>query len=333
MRGQVAAVTGCAFLFIGAEARADGMRLEYQRSPDVIRACPDEETFRQMATVWARGEDPFRAGAVDAVRVVLDRSGPNYRATIALVGPDGEQRGNAEVHTLSSCIEVAREAASSVYLAVAPVTGPAAPAPRPPPAASPVPPPAAPVHGPAPAPPPAPARRVLVQVGAGAAAVLGFSPNPSAGFGGFVGVRFQGMPAWSLSAEARADIDTAGAVVPLSGGGSAQPRAGFAGGTLAPCVHASWFLGCGLVTLGQVRTAAGDEPEPRGGDALYFGVGARAGVEIPIIALPARPAIAVQVTADGLVSVVRPGVRVNGEALWQAPLAAGLFGARLVTIF
>jgi hypothetical protein len=172
-----------------------------------------------------------------------------------------------------------------------------------------------------------------VQLGAGGGLVVGFSPNPSAGFGGLVGVRLLGSPSWSFSAEGRADLDTAGELVALADGTSASPRAGFAGGTLAPCVHASWFFGCALATLGHVRASAGDAAQPSDGAGPYFGLGGRAGLEIPIVALPARPAFAVQLAADGLVTVVRPGVLVNGEELWRAPIAAGLFGARLVTIF
>ena len=149
----------------------------------------------------------------------------------------------------------------------------------------------------------------------------------------------------------RADIDTAGDVIALADGTTASPRAGFAGGTLAPCVHASWFFGCALATLGHVRASAGDATQPTDGAGVYFGLGGRAGLEIPLLArkapkpagassappavamLRAPPLLAVQLAADGPVTVVRPGVLVNGEELWRAPIAAGLFGARLVTIF
>jgi hypothetical protein len=187
-----------------------------------------------------------------------------------------------------------------------------------------------------------------VQLGAGGGLVVGFSPNPSAGFGGLVGVRFLGSPSWSFSAEGRADIDTAGEAIALADGTSASPRAGFAGGTLAPCVHASWFFGCALATLGHVRGTAGDDAQPQGMDGLYFGLGGRAGLEIPLlprsgpeharlfrpVPVPARPPFwRCSSPRTALVTVVRPGVLVNGEELWRAPIAAGLFGARLVTIF
>ncbi len=141
-------------------------------------------------------------------------------------------------------------------------------------------------------------------------------------------------------------------MIALADGTNASPRAGFAGGTLAPCVHASWFFGCALATLGHVRASAGDAAQPSDGAGPYFGLGGRAGLEIPLLArrgseargrllrpAPRRdapgppPVLAVQLAADGLVTVVRPGVLVNGEELWRAPIAAGLFGARLVTIF
>ena len=304
------------------------MRLDYQRVPGVVNACPDEEAFRHMVGVFNKGEDPFTADAADVLRVTLDQRGAAYHTTIAVLGPDGVQRGAAEEHTLRTCPEAAREAASTAYLVVAPFTFPSPPAPSSPPPPTTAPPRPAPLP-----PPPPPARRVFVQLGAGGGLVVGFSPNPSAGFGGLVGVRLLGSPSWSFSAEARADLDTAGELVALADGTSASPRAGFAGGSLAPCVHASWFFGCALATLGHVRTAAGEDAQPQGGDAFYFGLGGRAGLEIPIVALPARPAFAVQLAADGLVTVVRPGVLVNGEELWRAPIAAGLFGARLVTIF
>lgn len=330
------------------------MRLDYQRAPGVTNACPDEETFRQMVGVFAKGDDPFSPDAADVVRVILDQRGASYHATIVVLGPDGAQRGNAEEHTFRTCPEGAREAASTAYLIVAPFTFPtpaqtasSASIPSPPAAA---PPPEAP---PLAVPPPAPpsARRVLVQLGAGAGLVVGLSPKPSAGFTALVGVRMAGSPSWSVSVEGRADIDTTGDRIPLTEGVIAQPRAGFAGGTLAPCVHASLFFGCALASLGHVRTAAGDVMRPRDGEALYFGVGGRAGLEIPLLAretpdraaasapphakpaFPAPPLLAVQLAADGLLTVVRPGVRVDDTALWQAPIGAGLFGARLLTIF
>ena len=304
------------------------MRLNYQRAPSVAQACPDEEAFRHMVGVFAKGEDVFNAAAADVLRVTLDRRGTAYHATIAVLGPDGTQRGAAEEHTVRTCPEAAREAASTAYLVVAPFSFPAPLAPSSPPPST-----APPLPASSPSPPPSPARRVFVQLGAGGGLVVGFSPNPTAGFGGLVGVRILGLPSWSFSAEGRADIDMAGELVALADGTSASPRAGFAGGTLAPCVHASWFFGCALATLGHVRTDAGEDAQPRGGDSLYFGLGGRAGLEIPLLALPSRPAFALQLAADGLVTVVRPGVLVNGEELWRAPIAAGLLGARLVTIF
>jgi hypothetical protein len=300
------------------------MRLDYQRAPNVVRACPDEEAFRHMVGLFNKGEDLFSADAADVVRVTLDQRGAAYHVTIAVLGPDGTQRGASEEHTLRTCPEAAREAASTAFLVAAPFVFPAPSAPSSPPAPSPPPP-------PPPAPPPA--RRVFVQLGAGGGLVLGFSPSPSAGFGGLVGVRFVGSPSWSLSAEGRADLDTAGEVATLPDGSRTSPRAGFAGGSLAPCVHASWLFGCALATLGHVRTSAGSDTQPGDGEAFYFGLGGRAGVEIPIVALPARPAFAAQLAADGLLTVVRPGVLVDGAKLWEAPLAAGRFGAYLVTIF
>lgn len=123
----------------GARAQPEqggrGMRLDYQRAAAAGSACPDEATFRQMVGVFSKGEDPFKTEAASSVRVTLDRSGPFYRATVAVIGPDGAQRGAAEEHTLRTCPEAAREAASSAYLVVAPAlaAGPEKPAPSVPP--------------------------------------------------------------------------------------------------------------------------------------------------------------------------------------------------------
>ncbi len=159
------------------------MRLDYQRAPNVVQACPDEEAFRHMVGVFNKGEDAFSPDAADVLRVTLDQRGAAYHTTIAVIAPDGTQRGAAEEHTLRTCPEAAREAASTAYLVVAPFTFPTPPPPPPRPSRRPPPTP--------PRPAPSPPRASCLR-----AARRGWGPRgrllaePVRGLRGVVGVRF-----------------------------------------------------------------------------------------------------------------------------------------------
>jgi hypothetical protein len=305
------------------------MRLDYQRAPGA-EACPDADTWRDAVVSKIEGAaDPFSEAGPQVLRVSMDRRGVGYRAAFEVVDALGRPMG-AQEHTAATCPEAARALALGASLLF--VARPAAPPPPPQTTAPPLPPP------PAPQPPQTtPARRWRVQVGAGAGAAAGFSPFIAPSFAGFAGLRFplregDDAPAFAISIEGRGDLESSGGSVVGPDGQTAQVRAAFAGGTLAPCIHASrWFLGCVLLTVGQVRSTLGPDATPETRGAVFVGLGGRAGLEIPILRGP--PAFAVRVALDGWFSLARPEVQIAGEPVWTAPQGAGTLGAYLVTLF
>jgi len=322
-----------ATLFLVPAARAQATRtaaveLEYVLMPGA-ESCPAEATFREaVASQMPSGADPFVQGAPNRVRVTLGPAAGGFAGTMELFGADGRSLG-VDTKQAPTCAAVARALAlSASVLLVAPPPAVSSPSTTTPPVAS-APPAVSAVSPPQPVAPPPPA--VQVQLGAGALVTFGFAPSPSAGIGGFVGLRFPRLsPVFSLSAEARGDFDSAGAVVDLAKA-PAQPRAGFFLGTVAPCVHVRWFFGCGLFTAGTARGTAGDAYEPAEQIALYIGAGARAGVEWLFV--EGRPSFGVRLALDGLVTIVRPEIFAEGESIWLAPQGAGAAGAYVVTLF
>jgi hypothetical protein len=176
-----------------------------------------------------------------------------------------------------------------------------------------------------------PAAPLQVELGAGALLGLGFAPNPSAGFGGFVGVRFPRFGRYlGVVLEGRADLDASGSFVQLRDG-TARARTAFVGGSVAACLYLSHLFVCPLLTLGAVRGSAGDAYQPAEQLAIFAGLGGRAGVELFLVEGP--PAFGVRVSADGLFNLSRPQVYAGGELLWQAEIGAGALSAQVVTLF
>ena len=105
------------------------MRLDYQRAPNVAHACPDEEAFRHMVGVFNKGEDAFTPDAADVLRVTLDQRGTAYHATIAVLGPDGAQRGAAGGHPacVAAPAQFAGGSCGRISRGCLGATGPAAP--------------------------------------------------------------------------------------------------------------------------------------------------------------------------------------------------------------
>lgn len=308
-----------------------GTRLEYVRAPGA-EACPDEATFREaLAAQMPSGADPFVPSGPNLLRVTLAPASPGagFNATMELFGSDGRAIG-ADTKQAPTCAAAVR--AQALGASVLLVSSPAAPVP-PLPAAPVVTTPPRPVPTIAPLLPPAPPLPpvVRVQLGAGGLVVLGTAPNPSAGFAGFVGLRFPRLlPAFGFTLEGRADLGASGGVVALARG-AAQARASFAGGSVAPCLHGRWFFGCGVFTIGAVRGSAGEAYAPAEQAALFAGLGGRVGAEIMFV--EGRPSFGVRLAVDGLFTLVRPEVYADAERIWQAPSASGSAGVYLVTLF
>lgn len=324
-------LTSCALLVVSAgfaqtaaPTRA-GTRLVYQRTPGAD-SCPDEVAFREaVAAQTSNGADPFTAAGPSTLRVTLAPGPPGsgFQATMELFDATGKSAGT-DTKQAPTCAAAARSLAfsASVVFLTAPVpTGTPVTTAAPLATAPPVPPPAPPTKL-----PPA----VRVEIGAGALVGFGFAPNPSAGFGGFVGLRFpRALPAFGLMLEGRGDLDVSGDAVVLAKA-SAQPRTGFAGGSIAPCGYLRWFFGCGLFTIGAVHGTAGPAYEPAGQESLFAGLGGRIGGEVWIVDGP--PSFGVRLSLDGLFALSRPAVIADGEQVWISPLGAGAASLHLVAL-
>jgi hypothetical protein len=160
------------------------------------------------------------------------------------------------------------------------------------------------------------------------------APDVAFGFTGMVGVRLrESPPQVSLSLEARGDLDAGrGAVMR---GEQYALRTAFAGGSLVPCLHGHWLMGCGLLTVGAVRSTVGADTTPEERTALYAGAGVRAGLEVPVSALLRLkgPAVMAQVTGDFLVNMAQPGITIGGDVAWRVAAVSEAAGVRIVVIF
>lgn len=302
-------------------------RLAYERLVGA-ESCPDEMAFREaVAAQTANGADPFSAAGPSTLRVTLAPGPPGtgFRATMELFDAAGRSAGT-DTKQAPTCAAAARAlafSASVVFLTAPPPTAaPTTTSLTTAPSAIPT--------LPAPPPPTLLPPAVRVHIGAGALVGFGFAPNPSAGFGGFVGLRFpRSLPAFGLMLEGRGDVDVSGDSVVLARA-SAQPRTGFAGGSLAPCGYLRWFFGCGLFTIGAVHGSAGPAYEPAEQDSLFAGLGGRIGGEVWIVDGP--PSFGVRLSLDGLFALSRPAVIADGEQVWISPLGAGAASLHLVAL-
>src|SRR5262249_21661036 len=153
-------------------------------------------------------------------------------------------------------------------------------------------------------------------------------------FEALFGVRLRSKPPFvSISVEARADLES-GRVVMLHGTDYTL-RTSLVAGSLLPCLHSRWVIGCGLLTMGAVKGTAGVSAKPGERSAFYAGAGLRAGLELPVselLHLPG-PAFLVQLTGDLLVNIAQPGILVGNEVAWQVAPLSEAAALRLVMVF
>jgi hypothetical protein len=292
---------------------ADEARLEYLRGPGA-ESCPGEEALRDGVAAQMGGADPFTAGGAKRVVVTLARAPRSFDGEFALYDAGGSLVGRRPI-SASTCAELVQSLATSLSLALRPFLLPSAPvAPLPSPGLQPAPPPLVPPTA------PATSTRPLLRIGVGASMGFGLSPAiVSPGFGGFVGVRW---PWFSLSLEGRGDLPAT-----TDGPSVAHLQTSLAAGSLAPCFHWRWLLGCGLVTAGALH-GAGVNVHPAGQTAPYVAAGLRGGFEAPF-----SDHFAGQLFADGLLTAGRPRMLVGPTEEWVAPVASGSIGIRLVASF
>ena len=325
---RLALLAGVALLAAPVEALAAGLsRLAYSRALGAER-CPAESFLHDTAAARQPGAvDPFDDDAPRTITLKLRRGGQGYVAEATMV--EGEKLTGDKTLTHPDCA-VLVEAMAAVFTTwfftvrhdpppkPAPVCPAAPPAPQCPEAPTPQ---ELPPEEPTPAPPP-PRKPARLVAEAGALAAFGASPGPASfGLAGAVGLRWERFSV-SLGVEGH---------LPAAHDGSASVS--LVVGTAAPCVHAAWFVGCGLLEAGRVysdgpyRSDVSAWVRPR---FVYGAAGLRAGGDVPLVA----DHLALRLAAD-LIVPFSPTTVTNdfGKSAWTMPHVGAALGARLVGSF
>jgi hypothetical protein len=307
-------------------------RLTYLRSPGAV-ACPDQHLFELMIEGQNGGMNPFVKEAPDRIEVSFRLTKRGYVGRATVYDAQEKVHGSQE-WTGRTCTDVAENISVLVSSWVAPLELLAKPPPKPrcdpvpsAPVAAPacVPVPVPPARKPEPPPPPRPSRPAVVVEGG---TLLSFATLPRRpGFGLVAAIGGRGR-AFSFTLEARADLPSATDPAP----GSAPPvfaSAWLFSGTLAPCVHVGFFVGCGLVSGGVLMEQSSTDPDITEAHP-YVALGGRAGGELPL-----SSGLALRVSADLLVPLFRSSIVVqnNGHRIWTLPPVGGDLGLRFVYTF
>jgi hypothetical protein len=242
------------------------VRLSYERAANVAD-CPDREAV--LDAVRARlGFDPFREPAEINIRASVFRDGKDLCAQI-LWSDEGARTSERRLAShRADCAELASAMELALSIAIDPLS-----IAREPESSTPV---------------PLVTEREAVVVEtqaldrvrsryldtvAGTSGNVGETVAPTLGFFAGVGLRSEH---WSISLEGRADLPRSRS----AGGGSIE--AGPLAATLAPCVRRGMFGGCALASFEALRGSGHDLSNATQATSLFFTVGARALVEIPL---------------------------------------------------
>jgi len=148
---------------------------------------------------------------------------------------------------------------------------------------------------------------------------VGETVAPTLGFLAGVGLRSEH---WSISLEGRADLPRSRS----AGGGSIE--AGPLAATLAPCVRRGPWGGCALASFEALRGAGHDLSNATQATSLFFSVGARALVEIPL-----QASLALRARADVTRPLTRTSLKVGGNDVWTSPPITVAIGPAAVVEF
>lgn len=307
------AIGAVAALDEGAAAAGNvAARLEYVAEP----TCPAADDF-EAVVAGHLGYSPFLADAPERVVVRIEASGRGLEGRLEWRNDDGGgPRGErAFPSRTGDCAELVR--AMGFALAVqfqllargepAGQTAAAPPAPAAPPTitAPPAPPPVA--------NPPAASSGPSMAAGAGASVGIGLSPDVSA-----VG-RVFGNAAWShIAIELAAEVSVPSTMRRADGAGFSHQV--FLA-SLAGCGLYTRWSGCVLAKAGEMRAAGDGVDTP----ATSSGLLAQAGLRLAVTQSLGRRAHIVA-HADGVTSLTRGVVTLDGMPVWTTPRVAATFG-------
>lgn len=327
-------------------------QLDYVLGPRGARLCPDLAELRG-AIKADFGYDPVQADAPFRLTVAVNPGvGGVIQATMELRDPAGTVTWQDHKRAINNdCVTLISGVALSVRISLDSRVPPLAPSPAPvalnPAPAEPAPAPAEPAPAPTPAeskPAPLPSQtlpsktapasgpprpdsastaaseRPRFRTGLGASFAFGTAPDPSLALSFQLGIR---LPYASLSLEGRGDLPAA-----EDQNGQEKYSASRFAGSLVPCGHIRFFVGCLLGTVGKQFASNSAE----NGSAWYGEGGLRLGVEVPLTG-----PFALRFSGDVLARMTSEvSVRVNGvddELAWTAPRFNAAFGGGVVADF
>jgi hypothetical protein len=314
------------------------LSLTYRGPEDA--GCPDEASFRNL--VAARlGYDPFVPESPDAVRVELTRDRHRMRAHVEVAR---QGQGAPLARDLSGdadkCEALAGALATTLAIALDPVSAlapvsaiPAEPRVAPPPP----PPPPAPMlvrepPGPPPAPPPAPipekGRLGVYGVGGLVASILA---APTVTLGGELGAGLR-LRAFSIELTGRAEATPVS--IPEGTPMSYNLGATLLTAGVAPCVNLRSWSACAVLRAGAFHGDA-QIKSPDLGTSGFFSAGARVGYAIALgrdVAL--RPALEVAIPVTETTLEINGTSQTTPTKIWNAaPIFGGAAIALLVNFF
>jgi len=305
-------------------APSNAVRLEYA-APD---GCPDERELRSIVGAHM-GYDPFTSasGPANVVRTRVVHQGGGFVGTVELRDPAGRVLWARPPLADPDCrrlVSVLGGVSIRAAIDTAPST-PAPPAPPPPVVQPPVP--------PALPPPPPPSASAIpvpaLRLGARGGVAFGTLPGPAAAFSADIGA---GWRLFSVNLEGVATLP-----VERDVDSGVRLRSSLLAGSIVPCGHYGWFVGCGVLSLGAMRAEGVNLTSAAHSTGVYVAAGLRAALEWPIV-----PAFALRLSADALVNLhpLAPQFRVGAtEAdakpveVWRSGPFAAMLGAGIVARF
>lgn len=282
-------------------------------------ACPGRDVL--MERVLARlGSNPFAETGDVVAEVTIRHVDGGLEGHVALRYPNHEELGERtlQVPTTAQCEELVHALAAVLAVVIDEAPPPVAPpsvavtvVAAPEPAAAP------PVEAPVPASPPEP---LLFHAAIGVQGDVGFTPLPS--LGGHLALGLGGTH-WSVHIEGYVGARLASASL-----GEDTLDAFHFGGTLALCTRIDIVFGCVTGGAGGLQAKVNSTSNPSEQLSVYAHVGARIGLEIPLVeGLYLAPRIDVSAIP------LRVGVLVDDTLLWAMSPVAGTLGVDLQARF
>jgi hypothetical protein len=151
---------------------------------------------------------------------------------------------------------------------------------------------------------------VVVSIDGGVTGAVGLAP--AAALGPMLGARLS-WPSWELGIDSHYLFGFDATF------GTAQLSSTVLEGVLVGCFRPGAVFACGVASAGRLAVSGTGITEPRDAAAFVFGLGARAGVEIPLSAV-----WSIDMYADLMFNLTEQTVEVDGVPLWPSNLVGGL---------